>query len=370
MNKKYGIVLIGCGHIGAAHLEELYCIDNFTINGVVDLNAERAQSFAKKYNASSWSTDYHDFLKKDDTDIYIIATYTQSHLTILKDCIAAGKHVICEKPIASNIENGIEFYNIVKKSKSKVLVGHILRHNATYQKAAELIHSGVIGDVKLMRMVQNHHTMDWPRYKKLLESCPPIIDCGVHYFDVMQWFTGAKIISVGGINSIIGNDVPEHSYNYGIVTAMLSDGSVAFYESGWGSTIASQNTKEIIGDKGRLKIILQNDRVANREEGDVIEIYNILQNEYSSINLRSKYKDTYSQIKCLIRMIEENFEGVPTIDDVMSSFKVSIAADMAIRNNCVYNLDETTQDIIYKIQSSTVLQLENLMIKQSESHLL
>ena len=67
----------------------------------------------------------------------------------------------------------------------------------------------------------------------------------------MQWFTGAKIISVGGINSVIGSDVPEHSYNYGMVTAKLSDGSVAFYESGWGNTIASQNTKEMIGDKGR-----------------------------------------------------------------------------------------------------------------------
>jgi predicted dehydrogenase len=346
MNKNYGIVLIGCGHIGSAHLDEIYNLESLTIKGVVDLNAKRAQNFAKKYNVPSWSTDYHDYLKKDDTDIFIIATYAPSHLSILKDCIAAGKHVICEKPIASNMKDGVEFYNIVKESKSKVLVGHILRHNATYQKAAELIHSGRIGNIKLMRMVQNHHTMDWKRYKKLLESCPPIVDCGVHYFDVMQWFTGAKIISVGGINAVIGSDVPDHSYNYGMVTAKLSDGSVAFYESGWCNTIASLNTKEMIGDKGRLRITLQSDRAANREEGDLIEIYDFLKNEYSAINLKSKYKNTYAQICCLIRMIEENFEGAPTIGDVMSSFKVSIAADRAIRNNCVYNLDEITQEIL------------------------
>lgn len=346
MSKKYGLALIGCGHIGAAHLDEIYFRENIVLRGVADTDVGRARLFQKKYGAETFTADYHDLISRADVDIVIIATYTPLHLPILKECLAAGKHVLCEKPIASNLADGIEFCDTVSKSRTKVLVGLILRHNDTYQKAAQLIADGAIGKVRLVRMVQNHHALNWPRYQMLLESCPPIIDCGVHYFDVMQWFTGAKIVSVGGVSAVIGSDVPKGAYNYGMVTLMLSDGTVGYYESGWALSTAHQNHKEFVGDTGRLNIILNDDRVSDREEGDLIELYDATTGRYSFINNRTIYKNTYAQLECLIRMIENDEKSVPSLEDVLSSFKVSIAADRALRDNRVYLLDEHTQDIL------------------------
>lgn len=70
-------------------------------------------------------------------------------------------------------------------ARAKVLVGHILRHNSTYKKVAEMIHEGFIGTPLVIRMVQNKHIKDWKRHFELLNNTSPIVDYGVHYIDIM-----------------------------------------------------------------------------------------------------------------------------------------------------------------------------------------
>lgn len=339
MKKTYGIVIVGCGHIGLEHLEAMYYRDDVKLIGTVDIKEESARFAAKKFGAQSFGTDYKEYLKRDDVDIVLIATYAKTHLQILEDCLQAGKHVLCEKPIATNLSDGKAFYEAAKASDCKVLIAHVLRHNATYQKAAELIKSGLIGDVRLIRMVQNHHVMDKNRYAALLRDCPPIIDCAVHYVDVIRWFTGLEICSVGGVGARIGDIAPENSYNYGMMTMTLSNGGVAYYEAGWSNTNASQNLKEFIGDKGRLRITLQANRMSDQEEGDSIEWYDAKSKGYNIINSPSIYKNMYGQLECLIQMIEGK-PGAPTIEDAYKAFCITILGDRAIREHRVIPVTE------------------------------
>ena len=85
---------------------------------------------------------------------------------------------------------------VKKHPEIKVLIGHLLRFNKTYQHAAEMIQNGAIGFPIIFRMVQNHHTMNWERYLSMLREVSPLIDCGVHYADVIHWFTGAKVTDI------------------------------------------------------------------------------------------------------------------------------------------------------------------------------
>lgn len=137
--KKYGVLLIGCGYIGLQHLRDIYYRDNICIAAVVDQDEAAARMAAKKYGAKAYGTDYQRFLTDEGIDIVIIATYTASHLSILKDCLAHSKHVLCEKPIAATLADGEAFVEAVKAASSKVLVAHILRHNQSYRKVRELI---------------------------------------------------------------------------------------------------------------------------------------------------------------------------------------------------------------------------------------
>ena len=344
MEKRVGVVLIGCGHIGEEHLADIYYRENIRIVGVVDTLAERAALFARKYGAEGYGTDVRPFLEKKETDIVIIATYADSHLAILEDCLAAGKHVLCEKPIADSLEDGLRFVQLVKSSKSHVLVAHILRHNRSYQKLAALIQSGAVGKLQLMRMVQNHHAMDWPRYKRLLEDCSPIVDCGVHYLDVMQWFTGARIAEVRGMSCRLDPDAPRD--NYGIIEARLSDGCVGIYEAGWSRNLAAENRKEFIGDRGRIVLTLRENRLQNREEGDLIELYDSAAGQYRVINIQSKYKDMYAQLSCLISMIEEGAPASPTIDEVYAAFSAAMLAERAMASHSALYTMEPPQRMV------------------------
>ncbi len=333
--KKYGIVVVGCGHIGCQHLENIYYRDNIQIIGVVDKDLETAKLASRKYGALEYSDDYKKFLEDSRVDIVIIATYTSTHLPILKDCEKHSKHVLCEKPIATNLKDGEEFVNVVKNAKVKVLVAHILRHNKSYIKIREMINAGLIGELKTVRMVQNHHVLEG-RFSQLLKDCSPVVDCGIHYIDVLQWFTGSKVCEVSGIGTKIDENSP--NYDYTLMTFALENGCVGYYEAGWNKSIESKNIKEFIGTKGRISLVLQEMRADDREEGDLITYYNSETGDYNIINNDSQYKDMYGQVCTLIDMIENGTEGNPTIDNVFSAFRAACMAEEAMKKRVVIRL--------------------------------
>lgn len=330
MDKKYGVVLVGCGYIGKIHIEDIYNLPEVELIGVVDISEENAKDFARRYGAYSYSTEYRDYLNDPLVDIFIIATYTETHVPILLDCIANGKHVLCEKPMSANMDELIDCVKKIKMTQCKVLVGHILRHSPTYQKVAELVQSGGIGELKVMRVVQNHHALNWKRYQHLLAKTSPIIDCGIHYIDLAQWLSGHKIVQVSGCGTILDPDVA--SYNYGMLTMTLENGAVAYFEAGWSKSISGCNIKEFIGTKGHIRVTMGADRPVQHEEGDLIEWYESETGEYHMINMRREaVKDMKSQFLYLIRMIEEDVPADPSFDEIISSMNAAYTGDRAIR---------------------------------------
>lgn len=339
MSKTYGVVLIGCGHIGEAHIEDIYFRDEIRIVGVVDTYEANARLFARKYGAECFATDYHELIQREDVDIVIIATYARTHLAILKDCLAAGKHVLCEKPMTeANMESAKEFYRAVKAASTKVLIAHVLRHNDTYTKVRNMIREGAIGDVRFIRMVQNHHIMNQQRYSTLLKDCPPIVDCGVHYIDVVRWFTGLEVTSIGCLGTDIdGRGTGE--FDHGLLTMKLSNGGSAYYEAGWANNLAAENTKEFVGTKGRIRIILRDNRPRDNEEGDLIEYYTHEDATYRTINNKSKYKNMWAQVQTLIDMIETGEEGNPSFDEAFEAFMIALLGNEAAKQNRVIDLN-------------------------------
>lgn len=332
--KIYNVVLIGCGHMGEVHMEHIYYKDDICVSCVCDKDEARAKEFQRRFNAKSISINAEECISREETDIVIIATYPSTHLELLRLCLKYKKHVICEKPFATTLEDGKEFVRLVKANPDvKVLVGHILRHNATYRKVAKMIEEGAIGHPIIMRMSQNHHTMNWDRYRRLIEETSPIVDCGVHYLDVMQWFTNATITDISGIGMRTEEDLPQNKFNYEMVTVKLSDGSIGFYEAGWTKTISSNNMKEFVGPKGSIRLVFAKDRMNHQEEGDLIEYYSLEDKTYHTINVNSERKPTDVQMRCLIRMIEEELPDRPTIDEVYASFEAAMKAEESILKN-------------------------------------
>ena len=242
--KKYGVMVIGCGHIGCEHLSDIYFRNDIRICAVIDTDEKAAVTAARKFGAEKYGTDYRDFLSSPDIDIVIAATYVHSHYEIVKACIEHGKHVLCEKPVATTADEGKKFFDLARNASVKVQVAYILRHNKTYQKAAELIQNGAIGELRAIRMAHNHNADNWHRFYNLLSDCMPVVDCGVHYFDVASWFTGSDITEISGMGALLDDDAPKLNYN--IVNFKTASGCSCVYEAAWGRNVASRNLKEFI----------------------------------------------------------------------------------------------------------------------------
>jgi predicted dehydrogenase len=173
----------------------------------------------------------------------------------------------------------------------------------------------------------------------LLEDCSPAVDCGVHYFDVVQWITGSRITEVTGFGSKTQDDVPRDNFN--LITFRLENGCSGFYEVGWGQSIRSCNVKEFIGTKGRITLDMQRQRGQDDEEGDRITVYHSDTGVYETVNVMAVYKDMYAQVKALIKMIECDTPGNPTIDDVWRAFRVAQAAEESVETGKTVYISDT-----------------------------
>lgn len=339
-NLIYGIAIIGCGYMGEKHMAGIIHMSNINMVCACDTDMEKAKQFQNNFGFQKITTDARECIDDPNVDIVIISTYPSTHLHLLKMCLERKKHVLCEKPISTNETDAVEFVRLVKESQdSKVLIGMILRHNNTYRRIAEMIHNGAIGFPLIFHMVQNHHAVDWSRHLRLISETSPIIDCGVHYLDVMRWFSRAHITQISGTGRRTEDDVPDGCYNCGSIVVQLSDGSIGHFEVNWGKNIPAKYLKEFNGPLGSISLIRKEDRCSNQEEGDLIEYFNNETNEYQTFNVSNEHKPTSQQLEYLIQMIEQDISEVPSIDEIYEGLQAALKADSAIINHQIVYLE-------------------------------
>ena len=93
--KQYGVILIGCGHIGLEHLADIHCRDNINMIAVIDAREETARETAIRFGVKEYGIDWRVYLDDKRVDIAIVATYTNSHTAISIEFLRRGKHVLC-----------------------------------------------------------------------------------------------------------------------------------------------------------------------------------------------------------------------------------------------------------------------------------
>jgi predicted dehydrogenase len=332
--KQYGVLLVGCGYMGEEHIKKIFKKKNLKIIGVIDIDISKAKILANKYFAMSFSANYKDYKDCDGLDIVIIATYPSTHFEIAQFFLKRGKHILCEKPITNSIEELIKFESLVNNAESKFLVGHILRHNLTYQKVAQMIKSGMIGNPITMRIsVLKNISECWNYQINLLKDVAPIVDCGVHYIDMMRWFTGEEVISINGIGQKFFPETIASKNNYEMINVMLSGGSSGFIEIEWDKCVKEESKKEFIGPYGVIRIIYQSQTNTSDNSGNIIEFQ--LKNDGSSEEAYIPYdgKPTDIQFDYLIEMIEKNIDHQILFNEMCIATRIALLSEQAILSN-------------------------------------
>jgi predicted dehydrogenase len=171
--------------------------------------------------------------------------------------LEAGCHVFTEKPLAESAEQCRELVELARLKNKALVVGYILRQHPSWIKFVEV--AKTLGKPLVMRMNLNQQSYgkNWETHKSLLSSISPIVDCGVHYVDVMCQMTESKPTRVSGLGAQLTDELPKDKINYGHLQVSFEDGSVGWYEAGWGPMMSETAffVKDVVGPLGSASIV-------------------------------------------------------------------------------------------------------------------
>lgn len=254
------VLCVGAGHMGRSHALAYHTMDGFEICGIVTRSETSRQKLNEELGGDyALFGDFETALKETQPDAVAISTYPDTHAPYALAALNAGAHVFLEKPIAESVELAQQVVAKASEKNRKLVVGYILRQHPSWTKFIEVART--LGKPLVMRMNLNQQSSGdkWETHKNLMSSISPIVDCGVHYVDVMCQMTCSKPIRVSGIGARLSDELPEGMINYGQLQVTFADGSVGWYEAGWGPMMSETAffVKDVVGPKGCVTICAQ-----------------------------------------------------------------------------------------------------------------
>ena len=248
------VLVAGIGNMGRSHALAYHAQPDFEIVGLVNRTPPSLPDELTNYD---FYTDFDEALALTKPDLVCIATYSDSHAAYAIAAMKAGAHVFVEKPLATTVEDAIAVAKAAAAYKRKLVVGYILRHHPSWQQLIQ--EARALGGPYVFRLNLNQQSKgaEWATHKQLMETTPPIVDCGVHYVDVMCQITDASPTQVRGMGLRLSAEINESMYNYGHFQVIFADGSVGWYEAGWGPMMSETAffVKDVISPKGAVSIV-------------------------------------------------------------------------------------------------------------------
>jgi len=355
MTTPLRVLVAGCGKMGASHARAYHKMPEFEIAGLVSRGPASREAVSKELGGLPQFSDYYAALSQTRPDVVSINTYPETHGPYAKAAIEAGCHVFCEKPLAMTVEEAQAIVDAATASKRKLVIGYILRVHPAWIKFIEIART--LGKPLVMRMNLNQqsHGPAWNWHRNLMDSMSPIVDCGVHYVDVMCQMTGAKPTRVCAVGARLTDDIKAGMYNYGQLQVTFDDGSVGWYEAGWGPMMSEVAffVKDVVGPKGCVSIVKDPNEAAAAGSDDIDSHTktNCIRVHYSDIDAKNEFvkpdqflsteDEPDHQALCdreqayLLRAIQQDLDLSDHMQDAVNSLRIVLAADESVKTGQV-----------------------------------
>ena len=359
MARKVRMLVVGVGNMGLSHAKAYESIDGFELVGLMSRSIGSRTDLPAQLVAVPRFENFDRALREARPDAVSINTYPDTHASYALRAFEAGCHVFMEKPIATTVADAEKVVRRAKATERKLVIGYILRVHPSWTKFVEVART--LGKPLAMRMNLNQQSVGpaWTWHKNLMASLSPIVDCGVHYIDVMCQMTGAKPVRVHGIGARLSDEVKV--YNYGHLHVTFDDGSVGWYEAGWGPMMSEVAffVKDVVGPKGCVSIVVPHEERAAGEMTQSADIdshtrTNALKVHHAAMDADNNFirKDERINLadepdhqelcnreqRFFLKAIQEDIDLTDQMNDAVNSLRIVLAADESIRTRRVVNL--------------------------------
>ena len=331
------ILVAGLGNMGRSHALAYHNDPAFEIAGLVNRSTPDLPEALKGYPVFS---DYAEALARLTPQVVAIATYSDSHADYACAAMDAGAHVFVEKPLATTTADARRVAEKARETGRKLVVGYILRHHPSWQRL--IAESRALGGPYVFRLNLNQQSSGptWDTHKALMQTTSPLVDCGVHYVDVMCQITDAPPVEVRGMGLRLSGEIAPEMYNYGHFQVLFADGSLGWYEAGWGPMMSDTAffVKDVVSPNGAVSIRMpettRSDDIDAHTRTNLLRVHRNGQpdQDISMSDEPGHQALCDRQAAFLARAITGDLDLARHVGDAVQSLRVCLAADQSIRS--------------------------------------
>ncbi|WEG18859.1 Gfo/Idh/MocA family oxidoreductase [Alkalihalophilus pseudofirmus] len=258
---KLKVGIIGCGSIAQKrHLIEYEANNQVEIAAVCDINEQRAYEVANEYKAKAYF-DYKELLTNEDLDAISVCLPNYLHAEVTIASLNSGKHVLCEKPMATSKEEAEAMILAAEENGKKLMIAHNQRFVASHQRAKKLIEAGEIGKVYSFRTTFGHGGPEgWSIdgkgswfFRKDEAFIGAMGDLGVHKSDLIRYILGKEVLEVGAMvetNAKEDTTVDDNA----VCILKMEGGIIGTLTASWAYSPVADNSTVIYGEKGIIRL--------------------------------------------------------------------------------------------------------------------
>ena len=344
-DKPIKVLVAGMGQMGISHARAYGKHAGFSVVGLVNRSVPQLPDELQAYPLF---TDFKSAFDELQPELACISTYSDTHADYAVYALEAGAHVFIEKPLAMNVADAQRVVECAKVNRRKLVVGYILRHHPSWMKLID--EARALGGPYVFRMNLNQQSSGpaWETHKRLMDTTPPIVDCGVHYVDVMCQITDANPVEVRGMGLRLSQEIDNDMYNYGHFQILFDDGSLGWYEAGWGPMMSETAffVKDVVSPAGSVSIIV--DVNARSDDMDTHTKTSLLRVHSSTLDTAGEFVTADNDISMddepghdelcfreqsyMLKAIREDINLDRHMRDAVTSLQICIAADESVRS--------------------------------------
>jgi len=343
-NRETRIALVGCGNIGVkGHIPAYTGIPNVRLVAVCDTTEPLADKAAELTGTPAY-TSLDDLLESVDVDAVDICTPPGTHAELTIGAMEAGKHVLCEKPIAHSLQDADAMIEAAEANDVRLMIGQVRRFDHRYVALKSQIEAGRVGRPVFIRRAERQRlpfppdTWFWDPQA----GGGVILDIGIHALDLFRWMFDQEPVEIRAVARAVHRSAREAgSFDYAMITCKFAGGGVGFAEASWAHPErfgpGAYASLDVVGTDGKLEY---SDLDANPmlvfddETGTSLPRY---------FSLMSATEHAFAaQIRHFVDSVREEQDFVVTASDARTALAMALAAQHSAMNDRAVIRDITT----------------------------
>jgi len=267
---KLGIGFIGCGGIHNAHAPHLVDNPEAYIACAMDVSEEAAKAHCERYGTPAWTTERDELLARQDVQAVVVCTPTGYHPEAVIAAAQAGKHVLCEKPMAMTVSEGEQMARACEEAGVLLQIAFVRRFCNEWLKLREIIQDGMIGRPVVWRSVSGGSGAPTPWFFDAKIGGGPFIDGAVHNYDFARFIFGEASSVMADLRRM-KRDTTAWDTGTAVVTFESDDQLLMAWSwglPGFGSAVRAAGMHDVLGPLGAVLFPGNGKLQVNLEDGE------------------------------------------------------------------------------------------------------